>query len=269
VLCHALRLSGRMIDALDANTEALDRVGEIGKFDRQMLGFDVEPWLIAMRGQTLVMLSRGEEARDYLDRVIAMDATRVDVIHRVIPSLAYVDLAWALGDVQLAERHAERAYVMAVRSGIPYLRVYAQASRGLSHIAAGRPDEAVRDLVEALGFARRRKAGLENEARILADLANVYRLNGERGSAVSAAEEAIEIATVRHARVPECLARVVNAECLLASESSAALAKATREVAQAEELMRKTGAEIYAPLVQATKAKFNFPSRAAAGEVAS
>ena len=70
VLCHALRLSGRMIDALVANTEALEHVGEIGKFDRQMLGFDIEPWLIALRGQTLVMLGRGDEARPYLDRVI-------------------------------------------------------------------------------------------------------------------------------------------------------------------------------------------------------
>src|SRR5262249_4401878 len=97
VLCHALRLSGRMIDALAINTEALDHVHEIGQFDRQMLGFDIEPWLVAMRGQTLVILGREDEARTYLDRIIEMDASQIDVIHHVIPSLAYVDLAWAKG----------------------------------------------------------------------------------------------------------------------------------------------------------------------------
>ena len=195
VLCHALRLSGRMIDAVAVNTEALDHVHEVKKFERQMLGFDIEPWLVAMRGQTLVMLGRGDEARPYLDRVIEMDSAQVDAISQVIPHLAYVDLAWVNGDAQLAERHVERALSIAMKSGVPYLRVYAQACRGLSHIIAGRLDEAIKDLVDALGFARRQRAGLEGEARILADLANAYRLKGEFASAVSAATEAITIAT--------------------------------------------------------------------------
>ena len=69
VLCHALRLAGRMSQALLVNIEAIDHAHEIGKFDRQMLGFDIEIWLTAMRGQTLVMLGRGDDARSYLDRV--------------------------------------------------------------------------------------------------------------------------------------------------------------------------------------------------------
>jgi tetratricopeptide (TPR) repeat protein len=202
VLCHALRLSGRMTDALAMNAQAIDHVGEVRKFDRQMLGFDIELWLFAMRGQTLVMLGRFDDARTYLDRVIEMDAAHVDVTHHVIPSFAYVDLAWANGDVQTAERHAERAFSKAMRSGSPYLRVYAQACRGLSHIVAGRLDDAIKDLVGVLGFARRHKAGLENEARILADLGNAYRLKGEFASAVSTATQGIGIATHSRSRVP-------------------------------------------------------------------
>ena len=74
VLCHALRLSGRMTEALQMNIEATDRAHEIAKFDRQMLGFDVEIWLTVMRGQTLVMLGRGEEARPFLDRILQLEA---------------------------------------------------------------------------------------------------------------------------------------------------------------------------------------------------
>jgi adenylate cyclase len=250
VLCHALRLSGRMIDALVANTEALDHVGEIEKFDRQMLGFDIEPWLIALRGHTLVMLGRGDEARPYLDRVLEMDASSVDVTHHVIPSVAYVELAWTIGDTALAERHAERAFSMAMKSGSPYLRVYTQACRGLSHIVSGRLDEAIRDLVDALGFARRRKAGLENEPRILADLANAYYLKRDFSCAISSAHEAITISSERHTRVAECLARIVLANALCALAGGIECAEAMQELSRAKELTAETGVVIFAPFVQ-------------------
>src|SRR5882762_8277607 len=78
ILCHALRTSGRMSEALAMNTEAMDRAHEIVKFDRQTLGFDIEVWLTAMRGQTLVMLGRGEEARPFLDHVLQKAEGDVD-----------------------------------------------------------------------------------------------------------------------------------------------------------------------------------------------
>ena len=202
------------------NIEATERAHEIVKFDRQTLGFDIDVWLTAMRGQTLVMLGRGEEARPFLDRILQSESGQVDPIHDVIPSLAYVDLAWAEGNVGLAQEHADRAFSIAVKTGNPYLRVYAQAVRGLSHIVAGRLTSAIEDLSDALSFARSRKAGLENEPRILADLANAYRLNGDSATALTTVDEAIKVATERHARVPECLARIVRAKLLLRSTSS-------------------------------------------------
>ena len=213
VLCHALRTSGRMSEALQMNIEATERAHEIVKFDRQTLGFDIDVWLTAMRGQTLVMLGRGDEARPFLDRILQSESGQIDPIHDVIPSLAYVDLAWAEGNVGLAQEHADRAFSIAMKSGNPYLRVYAQACRGLSHIVAGRLTSAIEDLSDALSFARSRKAGLENEPRILADLANAYRLNGDSATALTTVDEAIKVATERHARVPECLARIVRANC--------------------------------------------------------
>src|SRR5258708_6206213 len=202
ILCHAFRLSGRMIEALQMNTEATERASEIVKFDRQTLGFDIDIWLAAMRGQTLVMLGRGKEARPLLDQILQLDSGQVDAIHYVIPSLAYVDLAWAEGDAALAQQHADRAFSLAVKSGSPYLRVYAQACRGLSHTIAGRLDSAIEDLSDALDFARSRKAGLENEARILADLANAFRQHGDVAAAFSAVDQAGSVAAERHAPVP-------------------------------------------------------------------
>jgi tetratricopeptide (TPR) repeat protein len=246
ILCHALRLSGRMSDALQMNTEAMDRSKEIVESDRQTLGFDTDVWLAAMRGQTLVMLGRADEARPFLDRILKLDVkldrSHRDAIHYAIPSLAYVDLAWAHHDVATAQDHAERAFSLAAKSGNPYLRVYAQACRGLSHSIAGRPGLAIDDLSKALSFARSRKAGLENEPRMLADLAYAHFQNGECAQALSTVEEAIEVSTARHARVAECLARIIRAKILLHSEASD---EADVELARASDLMRETGARIF------------------------
>ena len=166
-------------------------------------------------------------------------------MHHVIPSLAYVDLAWAEGNAGLAQEHADRAFSLAAKSGNPYLRVYAQACRGLSHIIARRLTSAIEDLSDALSFARSRKAGLENEPRILADLANAYRLNGDSAKAFATVKEAIEVATARHARVPECLARIVHADLLTRFGTGDQKAAGARELERAEALMRETGARLF------------------------
>jgi class 3 adenylate cyclase/tetratricopeptide (TPR) repeat protein len=254
VLCHALWLSGHLKEALQMNVEATDRAHEIIKFDRQTLGFDIEIWLAALRGRILVMLNRVEEARPFLDRILNVDSSQVDPIHHVMPSMAYVDVAWAAQNIGLAQEHAERAFSIAARSGNPYLRVYAQASRGLSHIVAGKYSAAIEDLSDALNFARTRKAGLENEARILADLANAYRLNGETALALTTIDHAIAVAMERHARISECLARMIRADLLLQSANSDENAEGLREQERAAALMIETGALLLETFANATNA---------------
>ena len=245
VLCHAMWLSGRLVEALELNSQALHRASEIVQFDRQTLGFDIEVWLTAIRGRALVLAGKSDEARPLLDKLLQMDESQVDVTHHVMPSMAYVDIAWAEGNLTLARQHADRAFSLAVKSGSPYLRVYAQASRGLSHIIAGHLTSAIDDLTDALNFARTRKAGLENEARILADLADAHRRNGDAETALAVADEAIAVATARHTRIPECFARIVRARLLLDSKTADQEIEARAELNRAEALMLRTGASIY------------------------
>jgi len=252
VLCHALRMSGLMAEALQMNIEATEEAHKIVKFDRQTLGFDVEIWLTVMRGQTLTMLGRTDEARPFLDHIIQLESGQIDILHHVIPSWAYVDLAWTEGNIGLAQEHADRAFSLAVKSGNPYLRVYGQACRGLSHIVARRFTSAIQDLSDALSFARSRKAGLENEPRILADLANAYRLNGDNAIALATVDEAIKVATERHARIPECLARIVRTNLLLRSATSDQKAEGGQELERARALMRETGAMLFENFINAT-----------------
>jgi class 3 adenylate cyclase/tetratricopeptide (TPR) repeat protein len=251
VLSQAMRLAGRMHEALEVNIEAISRVHEISEMDRQLFNFDIERWLTVMRGQTLVLLGRFDEARPYLDRMLQTDIDPNDItLH--LGSVGYVDLAWGEHDKGLAEHHAERAMSIAVESGSPYVRVNALACRGLSHVISGRFEAAADELEKALAFARMRRAGLEGEPRILADLANAHRLNGDLDKAARTAAEAIEVASARAARVPECLARIVQAEVLLQTGDSD---RARLELANIRALMEVTGAKLYEPLMQDLAAK--------------
>jgi hypothetical protein len=101
-------------------------------------------------------------------------------------------------------------------------------------------------------FARSRKAGLEDEPRILADLANAYRLNGDDSTALTTVDEAIKVATERHARVPECLARIVRANLLLRSPTGDQIAEGRQELVHARTLMRETGAKLFENFINET-----------------
>jgi adenylate cyclase len=257
VLSQALRLAGHLDEALEANVEAANRVHEISEIDRQLFHFDVERWLTVMRGQTLVLLGRFDEARPYLDRMLQTDIDPNDLTLHLV-SVAYVDLAWGEEDKDLAVFHAERAMAMAADSGSPYVRVNALACRGVSQLIAGRYEAAVDDLEKALSFARSRRAGLEAEARMLADLSNAHRLNGDFDKAGQIAAEAIEVACARAARVPECLARIVQAEVLLRAGDTGA---AGQELPAIQALIEQTGAKLYEPLVHDLAARIEHGAR--------
>jgi adenylate cyclase len=243
-----------MKDALTLIIEVTDRAHEIKVADAQTLGFDVPVWLDAMRGQTLVMLGREEEARPFLDRILELKEDQVDAIHYVIPSLAYIDLAWSRNDARLAQEHSERAYSHAIKTGNPYLRVYGLAARGLANTVGKRSSSAVEDLTGALSFARSRRAGLENEPRILADLAYALSQKGDESLALSTVREAIEIATKRNSRIAECLARIVYGGLLIRSAQAEQEAQGLIELARARQLVGSTGAVILQPLLDAATA---------------
>jgi class 3 adenylate cyclase/tetratricopeptide (TPR) repeat protein len=253
ILSQALRLAGHAQEALQANIEATERVHEINEFDRQLMGFTVERWLIAMRGQILVLLGRFDEARSYLDRMLQADVDPHDITQH-LASVAYVDIAWGEGDLALGAQHAERATSLAAQSRSPYVSVSAQTCRGLSHLMSGRFADAVDGLEKALAFARARRAGMETEARLLADLANARRLNGDLEGARRTADEAIEVAGKRAARIPECLARIVLAEAALAAGDTGS---AALELPKVRALLKETGAKLYEPMMQGLAARID------------
>jgi adenylate cyclase len=74
-------------------------------------------------------------------------------------------------------------------------------------------------------------------------------MDGDNAKASSTVEEAIKVATERHARVPECLARIVRAQLLLRATGDDEKAEGARELARAKGLMQETGAALFEPFI--------------------
>ena len=62
----------------------------------------------------------------------------------------------------------------------------------------------------------------------------------------------VQVATARHARFPECLARIVRADILFESKVGDRRAAALDERNRAEALMRETGALIFEKFIKGT-----------------
>ena len=87
----------------------------------------------------------------------------------------------------------------------------------------------------------------------------VNRLNGDVATALTTVDEAITIATARHARVPECLGRIVRAEILSKSKANDQRTAAAEERSRAAALMQETGALIFEKFINGTDAETKTP----------
>jgi hypothetical protein len=65
-------------------------------------------------------------------------------------------------------------------------------------------------------------------------------------------DEAIKVATERHARIPERLARIVRANLLLRPATSDQKAEGEQELERARALMRETGAVLFEKFINNT-----------------
>lgn len=201
VLCHALWHAGDLPRALAANDEAMAGLHLIDQGIQQMLGFNVGVQVRGMRAQILTMMARADEARPLLDALIAADETAVDVLHRMLAHATYIDIAWGGGDAATASRHSETVTVLAEKSANPYLLVYGRGYAAIAQSLRGEHEAAARTLTETLAYARRHHAGLENEARLLADLAHALMCAGQNERAAVVADEAAAVARRRGAKV--------------------------------------------------------------------
>ena len=201
IRCHARWLAGDLRGALADNDVALTQVDKVEAQDEQTLGFRVATWVKGMRSKVLAMSDRCDEARALAEEMIAADEETVDTLHRVLAHGTLVDIAWGRRDADLARVHGSIAQTLGEKSGNPYLTVYGLSFGAMGLGLAADYTGAAGLLTEALRYARQRRAGLENEARMLCDLAWVQQRAGLDDRARATAEEAASVARRRGATI--------------------------------------------------------------------
>jgi tetratricopeptide (TPR) repeat protein len=256
-LSQAYGWAGLLNEALAANNAAMQGLSNVEMFDHEFLGYNVEHWVMGLRGRILVRLGRFAEAQQCLNMLLRIEQTLLDPTVQFIPHLGYVDLAWCRGDAALAEKHALRVSEIAEKSGIPYLRVYAFACIGTAKSIAGDFAAAAREFTEGLQFVRRATASMGYEPEMLASLADCHYQMNEPQQAVAVATEAIDVARQRCTRLAECRASITYGAALLAEHGSARVHEAENLFRRAGELIRITGARIYEPLLMQERTRIS------------
>jgi class 3 adenylate cyclase/tetratricopeptide (TPR) repeat protein len=257
MLSQAYTFAGMLKEALTANTAALQQISAIEEFDLQFLGFDVEQWVKALRGRILIRLAKFADARRCLDKLVQDEGTILDPAVRFLPHLAYLDLAWFRHDARLAEKHASKVAEIAHRSGVPYLHVCAHAATGLCKLIKREFSGAVEQITLGLELARRAAAGLEYEPEMLALVADANRQRGDTAQAIALAKEAIDVAHDRGARLAECRASITYGSALVAAHGIEKCDEAEHMFCRAKDLIRMSGAKIYAPLLRLERARIS------------
>ena len=241
-LSQAYGWAGLFREALAANDEAVLRLPHVTAFDNRFLGYSVEDWTISLRARILIHLDQMDEARRWLDHMLAIEVGRIDPTVHFISHLGFVDLAWITDDARLAEEHAAKVAELAARHGTPYLRVFAFACAAVAKELAGDPQGAIQEFREGLSFMHDAKAALDYEPDMVAGLAECLAKAGQDDEALAAAHLAVQVARERNARVPEWRGLLVAGTLLLARGDPSSIAAGQATLTLAADLLERIGA---------------------------
>ncbi|MCO6403068.1 AAA family ATPase [Aurantimonas endophytica] len=246
-LSQAYGWAGLFTKALAANDAALERIPAIEPFDHQFLGYNVEHWVLSLRGRILVHLGRPDEARACFDQMLSLEPALVDPTVLFISHLGMIDLAWFQHDASLAAEHAASVAALAERHGSPYLLVFRHYCSGLAAAIAGYHATALQELERALDLMGSLKAARDFKADALAAYAECHLQAGHEIEAIAAADRAIAAARDLTARMPEVRATLVKAIALLTLGNPAELWEAETLIGQVDDMIQQTGAHCFEP----------------------
>jgi len=157
-------------------------------------------------------------------------------------------IAHLAGDGTAVPRSRE-AVVLAEELGSPFHSVLALQGFGAACLAAGRGDDAVDSLQDALSLARGRFVGLFEESSLLAYLADAHLLVDDPVTALRLAEEALAVSRAQHARVFECHALLSRARARRAIAHDDARAAISADLAEARSAVEESGFVAWSPFL--------------------
>ncbi|MDI1239410.1 MAG: adenylate/guanylate cyclase domain-containing protein [Polaromonas sp.] len=244
-LSQAYAWAGLLEQGLAANDAALLGVASIDNFDREFIDFSIEQWALGIRARLLIRMNRLDEAQACLHEMLSAGERLDDPVIRQITHHLHVELAAITQNADLAREHVAIVVNLGQQYASPYSKVFAHWCSGLAEISIGNLEAARNSFSEALEFIANSKVAVEFEAEIRASLAECHHKMGNLDMALEAAQENIGISKPRNNRLAECRALIVWGGVLGQKSDVDSREKALALFAQAEQLIKLTGAKIY------------------------
>ncbi len=244
-LSHAYTWAGLLDHAIAANDAALDGVASIEPSDAAFMGFDVQHWVLVMRGRLLARLGRLDEAQACLKQMLQIGESAIDPILLQIAHYGYVDFASCVEDAGLAKHHSAIVTQISEKHGSSYLKVFALSAAGMHQFISKNYELALRDLGDALMLIRKAKVALEQETELLATLAECHFQLGNYETALQFGREAVDMSRQRSTRLAECRALITSGAALLAKYGASCIVEAEALLDQARLLIALTGAKTF------------------------
>jgi adenylate cyclase len=174
---------------------------------------------------------------------------RADVEFVAVTSFLLAEVAALRGNGEAAVALAREAVEIGDRLGTSFLGSHGRMFAARAHLVRGDWSDARRYATEALTIAHETRSGLEQEALMLATLAEAELGAGEPERAQQNATRAIETAKRVGASFQEMLARIALARVLLAAGDASGAAAIASELDQALALVERTGARTMKPFI--------------------
>lgn len=246
-LSQAYAWAGLLKEALAANDVAMANAAHVDPLDRDFIGFSIEQWVLGVRARLLIRMGRIEEARSCLDQVLDLETVSAEPPVPGMSRFGFIELAWAVQDVELARRHAQEILRMAEKYGAtPYVHAFMHGYRGLASTVAGDHAAALECFREGLDQVHATGAAKEFETEILAGMAECLLKLRRYGEAHAHATRAIDLSRLRTTRVAELRALISRGSAALGVTDSAVCAEAESDFNAAERLIQETGASSWA-----------------------
>ena len=252
---YAFEVAGRVEEALALIEEALARAPIDPGVGTTALGFSPYSFLTVFHGEMLTHVGRLAEAREQLERGLALAERLREPEIVVLAHGFFCFLARCSGEAELARRHAPLALQVAEKAGSPLARGFAHRSIGLSHLMRNEFAPAADAFEKALEIGAKSRTAVWAHAFTLADLAEAY-LGLERfADAREMAARAVSAAERAGSKNLLCHARLARVRVRITTDGPAAAAEIEAELEALDAYAREAGQRAYGPHVHLAHAQ--------------
>jgi hypothetical protein len=256
---YHLFLGGRIERALHALQSIIERCAGDPLVGRESISFSPLVWSQHVTGFALAQAGRFAECWPRMAHALRLArehglAENLGWVLGTLSVCAYYARGGSGAPLRDLSRAAAEAVEIAAAIGSRYSQILASGHLAAASLLSGEYAACEQTLTECLALARASGTGLDFHGQLLAILADARRAQGNIDGAIAVAREGVAVADAGGAWFQAALARAALLDALVGAEGSAL--EASKLLAEARELVTKSGGNSLLPRLRETEARF-------------